>query len=220
MDAAESHIFGMCLLNDWSARDLQAWEYQPLGPFLSKNFATTVSPWIVTLEALAPFRLPFDRPAGVPAPLPYLDSADNRGSGAIDIQLDLRIQTRTMRSKRIAPQRLSHTSYRHAYWTAAQLISHHTINGCNLQAGDLLGTGTQSGPTPGEAGSLLELTAGGKAPIKVGEDESRIFFEDGDAAVMRGWCERPGARSIGFGEVMAEVQPALGLRGDSKEPVC
>jgi fumarylacetoacetase len=215
MQDAESHIFGMCLLNDWSARDLQAWEYQPLGPFLSKNFATTISPWIVTLEALAPFRLPFDRPAGVPAPLPYLDSPANRAGGAIDIQLELKMQTSAMRGKDIAAQRLSRTSYRHAYWTAAQLISHHTINGCNLQGGDLLGTGTQSGPTPGEAGSLLELTAGGRVPFKVGEGESRTFFEDGDAALMRGWCERIGARSIGFGEVAAEVQPALDLRRDT-----
>jgi len=202
----------MCLLNDWSARDLQAWEYQPLGPFLSKNFATTLSPWIVTMEALAPFRLPFQRPTGVPAPLAYLDSPDNRASGAIDIQLELKIQTSTMRSKGIRPQRLSQTSYRHAYWTAAQLVSHHTINGCNLQAGDLLGTGTQSGPTSGEAGSLLELTAGGKVPIKVGEGENRTFFEDGDVAIIRGSCERVGARSIGFGEVAAEIRPSVALQ--------
>jgi fumarylacetoacetase len=208
MQDAESHIFGFCLLNDWSARDLQAWEYQPLGPFLSKNFATTVSPWIVTLEALAPFRRPFIRPEGDPAPLPYLDSPDNRAGGAIDIQLELMIETRAMRSRHMAPQRLSHTSFHHAYWTAAQLISHHTINGCNLQPGDLLGTGTQSGPTPGEAGSLLELTQGGKVPIKVGIDESRRFFEDGDAAIIRGWCQRPGTQRIGFGEARAEVIPA------------
>jgi len=209
MDDAESHIFGLCLLNDWSARDLQAWEYQPLGPFLAKNFATTVSPWIVTLEALAPFRLPFHRPDGVPPPLPYLDSASNRGSGAFDIQLDLKIQSSAMRRKRLAPQTLSRTSYRHAYWTAAQLVTHHTVNGCNLQAGDLLGTGTQSGPTPEEAGSLLELSAGGKTPIRIGDGETRTFFEDGDVVIMSGWCERAGARRIGFGDVTAEVRPAL-----------
>lgn len=208
MDSAESHIFGLCLLNDWSARDLQAWEYQPLGPFLSKNFATTVSPWIVTLEALAPFRAPLERPAGSPSPLPYLDCPGNRLQGAIDIQLDLAVQTRAMRERGMPAQRLSHTSYRHAYWTAAQLVSHHTINGCNLQPGDLLGTGTLSGPLPEEAGSLLELTAGGKVPIAVGDGERRTFFEDGDCAVIRGWCERAGARRIGFGEVRACVDEA------------
>ncbi len=208
LEEAESHIFGICLLNDWSARDIQAWEYQPLGPFLSKNFATTLSPWIVTLEALAPFRAPLQRPPGSPPPLPYLDSPSNLAGGAIDIQLELAVQTSTMRRKQLPAQQLSKTSYRHAYWTAAQLVSHHTINGCNLRPGDLLGTGTQSGPTPGEAGSLLELTAGGKVPIKVGTDELRTFFEDGDVVVMRGWCEREGARRIGFGEVWAEVREA------------
>ncbi len=207
MNEAEAHIFGMCLLNDWSARDVQAWEYQPLGPFLSKNFATTLSPWIVTLEALAPFRLPFNRPDGAPAPLPYLDSSANRSGGAFDIQLELKIQTSAMRGKRLVPQRLSQTNYRHAFWTAAQLIAHHTVNGCNLRPGDLLGTGTQSGPTPGEAGSLLELSGGGKTPISVGEGETRTFFEDGDIAIMSGWCEREGARRIGFGEATAEIRP-------------
>ena len=208
MDAAESHLFGLCLLNDWSARDLQAWEYQPLGPFLSKNFATTISPWIVTLEALAPFRAPLERPAGSPSPLPYLDSADNRDAGAIDIQLDLGLQTSAMRRHGSEAERLSQTSYRHAFWTAAQLISHHTVNGCNLQPGDLLGTGTQSGPLPQEAGSLLELSAGGKVPIRLGDGEQRAFFEDGDCVVIRGWCERAGARRIGFGEVRACVEEA------------
>ena len=208
MDAAESHLFGLCLLNDWSARDLQAWEYQPLGPFLSKNFATTISPWIITLEALAPFRAPLERPAGSPSPLPYLDSADNRDAGAIDIQLDLGLQTSAMRRHGSEAERLSQTSYRHAFWTAAQLISHHTVNGCNLQPGDLLGTGTQSGPLPQEAGSLLELSAGGKVPIRLGDGEQRAFFEDGDCVVIRGWCERAGARRIGFGEVRACVEEA------------
>ncbi len=205
MDRAESHIFGLCLLNDWSARDLQAWEYQPLGPFLSKNFATTISPWIVTLEALAPFRAPLERPPGSPQSLPYLDSAVNRSDGAFDIRLDLAVQTGAMRERGVPARRLSNTSYRHAYWTAAQLVSHHTINGCNLRPGDLLGTGTLSGPQPDQAGSLLELTAGGKVPIAVGDGERRTFFEDGDCVVIRGWCERAGARRIGFGEVRACV---------------
>ena len=210
MADADAHVFGFCLLNDWSARDFQMWEYQPLGPFLSKNFATTLSPWIVTLEALAPFRVAFTRPTDAPQPLPYLDSAMNRESGAINIQLDLQIQTKAMRSNGLAPQRLSRTSYRHAYWTAAQLLCHHTINGCNLQPGDLLGTGTQSGPSPEEAGSLLELTVGGRTPLKIGADESRTFFEDGDVAIMHAWCES-GDRRVGFGEVQAQVLPALSV---------
>jgi fumarylacetoacetase len=213
MADAESHIFGLCVLNDWSARDFQAWEYKPLGPFLSKNFATTLSPWIVTLEALAPFRGPLQRPKDAPAPLHYLDSPANQAHGAIDIELDLQIQTADMRNKGITPQRLSKTSYRHAYWSAAQLLCHHTINGCNLQVGDLLGTGTQSGPTLAEAGSLLELTSGGRQPVKVGENETRTFFEDGDIAIMHAWCERADRR-LGFGEVRAEILPALEMLRD------
>jgi len=205
LSEAEDHIFGVCILNDWSARDLQAWEYQPLGPFLAKNFATTLSPWIVTLEALAPYRVPFTRAAGEPQPLPYLDSATNVEAGSIDIRLEASIQTGAMRTQGIAPQQLSCTSYRHAYWTVAQLVAHHTVNGCNLQPGDLLGTGTQSGPTPEEAGSLLELSAGGKQPITLANGEQRTFLEDGDVLVMRAWCDRPGAARIGFGEVSGEV---------------
>jgi fumarylacetoacetase len=205
---ADDHIFGICLLNDWSARDLQTWEYQPLGPFLAKNFATTISPWIVTLEALAPYRVPFSRRSDEPQPLPYLDTPGNRAAGAIDIQLEASIQTQAMRSRGLAAQPLSRTSYRHAYWTAAQLVAHHTVNGCNLQAGDLLGTGTQSGPTAAEAGSLLELSAGGKQPIGLANGESRTFLEDGDALIIRAWCEKPGAARIGFGEVSGEILPA------------
>jgi fumarylacetoacetase len=205
---AEAHIFGMCLLNDWSARDLQAWEYQPLGPFLAKNFATTISPWIVTLQALAPFRVPFVRPKNAPPPLPYLNSPWNRDVGAIDIRLEALIQSEAMRGRNEPPHRLCATSFRHAYWTIAQLVAHHTINGCNLRAGDLLGTGTQSGPTPEEAGSLLELSVGGSQPIKIGPDEYRTFLEDGDTVIFRGWCERPGAVRIGFGEVQGRVLPA------------
>lgn len=206
---AESHIFGLCLLNDWSARDLQAWEYQPLGPFLAKNFATTISPWIVTLEALAPYRRPFVRPDGDPAPLPYLDSAANRAAGAFDIRLQVLIETAAMRARGEAPQALSETSFRHAYWTIAQLVAHHSVNGCNLRPGDLLGTGTQSGPTPGEAGSLLELTAGGQRPLTIG-GEARSFLADGDRVVLRGWCTGEGVARIGFGEVEGTVLPAQG----------
>ena len=210
MADAESHIFGLCLLNDWSARDLQAWEYQPLGPFLSKNFATTISPWVVTLRALAPFRVPFVRPEGALPPLPYLDSSWNRNAGAIDIRLDALIQSAAMRERQEPPHPLSSTSFRHAYWTAAQLVAHHTVNGCDLRAGDLLGTGTQSGPKPAEAGSLLELSAGGKQPVPIGGGEYRTFLEDGDTVIFRGWCARPGAVRIGFGEVQGRILPALG----------
>jgi fumarylacetoacetase len=205
---AEDHIFGLCLLNDWSARDLQAWEYQPLGPFLAKNFATTISPWVVTLQALAPFRVPFTRPAADPQPLPYLDSEQNRAAGAIDVRLEALLQTAKMQARGQPPQRLSTTSFRHAYWTIAQLIAHHTVNGCNLRAGDLFGSGTQSGPAPEEAGSLVELSEGGKRPLNIGSDERRTFLEDGDTVIFRGWCERPGAVSIGFGEVRGQVLPA------------
>jgi fumarylacetoacetase len=210
MAEAEAHIFGICLLNDWSARDLQAWEYQPLGPFLAKNFATTISPWIVTLQALAPFRVPFVRPEDAPAPLPYLNSSWNRDAGAIDIRLDALIQSAAMRERHEPPHRLSSTSFRHAYWTIAQLVAHHTVNGCDLRAGDLLGTGTQSGPTPGEAGSLLELSAGGSRPIQISRDESRTFLEDGDTVIFRGWCEKPDMARIGFGNAQGRVLPAIG----------
>jgi fumarylacetoacetase len=214
MADAETHIFGMCLLNDWSARDLQAWEYQPLGPFLAKNFATTISPWIVTLQALAPFRVPFRRTEDAPAPLPYLDSSWNRDAGAIDIRLEVLIQSAAMRERDAPPHRLSSTTFRHAYWSIAQLVAHHTINGCDLRAGDLLGTGTQSGPTPAEAGSLLELSAGGSRPIQIGGDEYRTFLEDGDSVIFRGWCEKPGAARIGFGIAQGRVLPAIQVDAD------
>ena len=208
---AENHIFGLCLLNDWSARDLQGWEYQPLGPFLSKNFATTISPWVVTLQALAPFRVPFNRPEADPQPLPYLDSEWNRDAGAIDIRLEALIQSAKMLERHEPPQRLSATSFRHAYWTISQLVAHHTINGCNLRPGDLFGSGTQSGPTSAEAGSLVELSKGGSQPLQVGQDEQRTFLEDGDTVIFRGWCERPGAVTIGFGELQGRVLPAVKL---------
>ena len=206
---AESHIFGVCLLNDWSARDLQAWEYQPLGPFLAKNFATTISPWIVTLEALAPYRTAWNRVADDPQPLPYLDSPENRDRGAFDIQLEVLIETSVMREQAQPPQRLCLTSYRHAYWTLAQLVTHHTVNGCNLQPGDLLGTGTLSGPTATEAGALMELTVGGKQPVALASGESRTFLEDGDAVILRAHCEKPGATRIGFGQAYGRIAPAV-----------
>jgi fumarylacetoacetase len=208
MAQAEQHVFGMCLLNDWSARDIQAWEYQPLGPFLAKNFATTLSPWIVTLEALAPFCVPFVRPPEDPQPLPYLDSEANRAQGAFDIQLQVGLQTAKMRAAGQSDASLCRTSYRHAYWTLAQLVAHHTVNGCNLQPGDVFGSGTLSGPTPDQAAALIELTAGGKHPLALPNGEQRTFLEDGDAVVLRGWCEKSGAARIGFGECWGTVLPA------------
>ena len=208
IDAAEDHIFGLALFNDWSARDIQPWEYQPLGPFLSKNFASTVSPWVVTMEALAPYRVPFTRPAADPQPLPYLASSAHSAAGGFDIQLEALIETNQMRQAQSAPVRLALTSYRHAYWSAAQMLAHHTVNGCNLQPGDLLGTGTLSGPTLDAACALIELTAGGKNPIHLPNGEVRTWVEDGDAVILRGWCEKPGVARIGFGDCTARVLPA------------
>ena len=202
IEDAEDHLFGVCLLNDWSARDVQAWEYQPLGPFLAKNFATTVSPWIVTMEALAPFRARSERSEDDPQPLPYLDSMANRERGGIDIVLEVWLQTARMAAAQEGPVRLSSSrAAQAAYWSAAQLVAHHTSNGCNLQPGDLLGSGTLSGSMPEQAGSLLELSSGGKQPITLPNGETRTFLEDRDRLVMRGWCEREGAVRIGFGEV-------------------
>lgn len=209
---AEEHVFGICLLNDWSARDIQGWEYQPLGPFLAKNFATTISPWIVTLEALAPYRVAFSRPAEDPQPLPYLDSAANRQDGAFDIQLQVGIQTPAMRTAGLANASICRTSYRHAYWTVAQMLTHHTVTGCNLQPGDLLGSGTLSGPTLDQAGALIELTTGGKNPIALPNGEQRTWLEDGDSVVLRGWCEQAGAARIGFGECVGTVLPAREIK--------
>jgi len=206
---AEQHLFGVTLLNDWSARDLQAWEYQPLGPFLAKNFASTLSPWIVTMEALAPFRAAFTRPADDPQPLPYLDSVANRAGGALDITLEVWLLTSAMREAGAPAVRLTRgNTTQAAYWTAAQLVTHHTVNGCNLQPGDLLGSGTLSGAAPDEAGSLLELTSGGKQAITLPNGERRTFLEDGDTLTLRGYCERNGAVRIGLGEVSGTVLPA------------
>lgn len=203
---AEQHLFGVTLLNDWSARDIQGWEYQPLGPFLSKNFGTTVSPWVVTLEALAPFRVPFERAAGDPQPLPYLDSPSNTAHGAFSIVLEVFLQTAQMQRDGKAPVRLSTTdAARAAYWTPAQLIAHHTVNGCNLQPGDLLGSGTLSGPGSDEAGSLIELTDGGRHPLVLPNGERRAFLEDGDTLILRGSCEREGAVRIGLGQAVGTV---------------
>ena len=210
MEQAEDHIAGLTLLNDWSARDVQAWEYQPLGPFLAKNFATTVSPWLVTLDALEPFRTGPVRAADDPQPLPYLDSAANRAGGAFEVTLEVWLQTLAMRAAGHAGQRLSQSSFRDAYWTLAQLVAHHTVNGCNLRPGDVLGTGTLSGPAPEQGGSLLELSLGGKQAITLVNGETRTFLQDGDTVVLRAYAERPGARRIGFGECRGTLLPARG----------
>ena len=205
IDSAEEHVFGICLFNDWSARDLQAWEYQPLGPFLAKNFASTISPWIVSMDALAPYRVAFQRPADDPQPLPYLSSTENSEAGAIDIKVEVYLQTEKMAAEGIEPHRLSASSFRHSYWTVAQMLTHHTVNGCNLQPGDLLGSGTQSGPTPEEAGSLLELSNAGKQSISLPSGETRTFLEDGDTVIMKGYCIAEGAKRIGLGECIGKV---------------
>ena len=208
IEQAEQHVFGLCLFNDWSARDVQGWEYQPLGPFLSKNFASTVSPWVVTLEALAPYRKAWTRPDGDPQPLPYLDSVDLRHHGAISIELEVFIQSDKMRAKGLPAHRISHSNFADAYWSVSQMVAHHTVNGCNLTSGDLLGSGTQSGPSPQEAGSLMELSVGGKQPLNLPGGESRTFLEDGDTVIFRGACQAAGAARIGFGEVWGTLLPA------------
>ena len=203
---AEDHVFGLCLVNDWSARDIQTWEYQPLGPFLAKNFATSISPWIVTLDALEPFRtVPFARPASDPQPLPYLLFDEDRG---IDITLEVSLRSAKMRAENVEPIRLSRGSFRDMYWTIAQLITHHTSNGCNLRPADLLASGTVSGTDKSSRGCLLELTWRGTEPIELPTGESRKFLEDGDEVIMRGWCEREGATRIGFGECRGLVTHA------------
>jgi fumarylacetoacetase len=209
MASAESHVFGLCLVNDWSARDLQAWEYQPLGPFLAKNFATTLSPWVVTLDALAPFRAPaFARAAGDPAPLPYLDSAANRAHGGIAITLDVLLSSTRMREHGVDPVRLSRASFTDMYWTVAQMLAHHASNGCNLRPGDLLASGTVSGDARDARGCMLELTWRGTEPVALPDGESRRFLDDGDEVILRGFCEREGYRRIGFGECRGIVESA------------
>ena len=208
-DAAD-HIAGYCLLNDWSARDIQAWEYQPLGPFLAKSFATTISPWIVTPEALAPFRLPQPpRPDGDPAPLPHLHEATDQAYGALDLELEVLLLTPAMRKQKLAAHRLSLGPASNLYWTPAQLVAHHASNGCNLNPGDLFGTGTISTPDTDGCGSLLEITQGGRAPITLPSGEERRFLEDGDEIVLRAHARRDGAAPIGFGDCRGVVTPAL-----------
>ena len=209
MADAEGSVFGICMLNDWSARDIQAWEMTPLGPFQAKNFATTLSPWIVTLESLAPYRSAHKRTIDGPAALPYLDSADNREQGALDIHLNVLLETAAMRAAGINPRLICTTNFVHQYWTMAQMVTHHTAGGCNLRVGDLLGTGTISDPQRENAGSLIELSLAGRKPLDLGNGEERSFIEDGDKIIFKGWCERPGFRRIGFGTNFGTVAPAL-----------
>ncbi len=205
LEDAEHHLFGLCLLNDWSARDIQAWESQPLGPFLAKNFATSLSPWVVTLEALAPFRHPASvRPADDPAPLAHLWSEANETAGGFDIACEVFLRSARMRDNRDEPLRLSRNAFRHLYWTLAQMVTHHASNGCNLRPGDLLGSGTVSGPTEEALGCLLEITQGTRA-VQLPTGESRTFLADGDEVILRGHCERTGYARIGFGECRGTI---------------
>ncbi|WP_077033136.1 fumarylacetoacetase [Pelomonas sp. KK5] len=209
MEKADEHLFGVCLLNDWSARDMQGWEYQPLGPFLAKNFATTISPWIVTMEALEPFRCGFAHPAEDPQPLPYLDSGKNRAEGGYAIELEVWLQTAQMRGAGETAVKLMDSNFgESAYWTLAQMLTHHASNGCNLQPGDLMGTGTQSGARPEQGGSLLELSDGGKQPLTLPNGERRAFLEDGDTVILKAFAQKDGARRIGFGECAGTIVAA------------
>jgi fumarylacetoacetase len=208
IESADDHVFGICLFNDWSARDIQGWEYQPLGPFLSKSFASTISPWIVTSEALAPYKSKWTRDLADPQPMPYLESELNRTQGSLDLNLQVLIATETMRDAKQAPVQLSQSNFKDSYWTVAQMVAHHTVNGCNLRSGDMFGSGTQSGPNPDEAGSMLELSNAGSEPITLPNGETRTFLEDGDCVTMKGWCKKDGAARIGFGEVSATLLAA------------
>lgn len=208
IDDADNHVFGLCLFNDWSARDIQGWEYQPLGPFLAKNFASTVSPWIITNEALAPFRTTWTRDEADPQPMEYLASDKNSSHGSYDVELSVHLSTEKMRADGAAAVKLSQSNFFHSYWTVSQMVAHHTVNGCNFKPGDFLGSGTQSGPEHEEAGSMLELSVGGKQTIDLGNGETRTFLEDGDEVIMRGYCQKNGAKRIGFGEVTSLVLPA------------
>ena len=209
IDQARNYIFGLCLVNDWSARDIQSWEYQPLGPFLAKSFATTTSPWVVTLDALEPFRVPVaERPEGDPKPLPYLFSEADQQRGAFDIQLEVSLVTARLREAKESPFRVSRANLRDLYWTPAQMLAHHASNGCNLRAGDLLASGTVSGPTPESVGCLLERTRRGAEPLHLPNGERRKFLEDGDEVIFRAWCQRDGHPRIGFGECRGTVTPS------------
>ncbi|MGA9587918.1 MAG: fumarylacetoacetase [Terracidiphilus sp.] len=207
VEEAEQHIFGLCLVNDWSARDIQSWEYQPLGPFLAKNFATTISPWVVPMEALAPYRVPAAvRPDGDPAPLTYLSSANSSLAG-IDLTLEVFLQSEQMRKAGLSPAQLSKGNLRDLYWSLDQLLIHHASSGCNLRPGDLLATGTISGPEQGSEGCLLEMKhrAG---PLRLPTGETRTFLEDGDQVTFRGYCDKPALPRIGFGECVGRIIPA------------
>ena len=211
IEEANDHIFGLCLVNDWSARDIQQWEYQPLGPFLAKSFATTISPWVVTLDALEPFRVgAAARPDGDPQPLPYLDSAGNRNRGGIGLKLAVGLRTGRMRETGRSVPWVTESEFARMYWTFEQMVAHHASNGCNLRPGDLIASGTVSGPSERERGCLLELTSGGTTVLSLDGGESRTFLEDGDEVVIRGSCERPGFARIGFGECRGIIMPAEG----------
>ena len=209
LEEAEEHLVGLCLVNDWSARDFQKWEYQPLGPFLAKSFATTISPWVVTAEALAPFRVPaFERPEGDPRPLPYLSSPDNESHGGVDLTLEVWLESEGMRQEGHGPVRLSRGSFKNLYWTVAQMITHHTSNGCDLRPGHLLASGTVSGPEKDERGCLMELTWRGSEPLELPTGEVRKFLADGDEVILRGYCQREGFVRIGFGECRGRIEAA------------
>jgi fumarylacetoacetase len=210
IEHASQHIFGLSLLNDWSARDIQSWEYQPLGPFLSKSFMTTVSPWVVPAEALAPYRVAVaKRPPDDPEPLPYLSESED-AKAAYDIQVEVHLLTQAMRAAGLPPRKLTAGNAKDLYWSFAQMVTHHASNGCNLMPGDLIGSGTISGQAETSSGSLLELTRRGSMPLQLGDGESRTFLEDGDEVIFRGFCERPGLPRIGFGECRGMIQPPHG----------
>jgi fumarylacetoacetase len=213
---AEEHLFGLALVNDWSARDIQTWEYQPLGPFLAKSFGTSVSPWVVTFDALEPYRVPaFRRPDEDPSPLPYLDSESTRSQGGIDVILEVFLSSERMRQSALPPLRVSRSRGSELYWTMAQMLTHHTSNGCNLRPGDLFASGTVSGSTKDARGCLLELTWRGAEPLALPNGETRKFLEDGDEVILRAFCERPGWVRIGFGECSGTVLPASPLLDNS-----
>ncbi|MBA3406256.1 MAG: fumarylacetoacetase [Gemmatimonadaceae bacterium] len=211
LDRADEHIFGFCLVNDWSARDVQAWEYQPLGPFLAKNFATTISPWVVTAEAVAPYRVPAaSRPAGDPAPLAYLASDGDAARGGVNAMLEVFLASAEMRARSIPAIRLSQASFALMYWTVGQMLAHHASNGCNLRPGDLLASGTVSGPAPDSRGCLLELTSRGALPLTLPTGEQRMFLHDGDEIIMRGRLHAESRPRLGFGECRGIILPVTG----------
>ncbi|MEH6475393.1 MAG: fumarylacetoacetase [Sneathiella sp.] len=209
IDDANDHIFGMCLFNDWSARDIQGWEYQPLGPFLAKNFASTISPWIVTNEALAPYRIEFTRDENDPQPMDYLTSETNSNSGGLDINLEVLIETKSMREQGSNPVSLATSNMKYSYWTVAQMMTHHTVGGCNMQPGDMFATGTMSGPDASQACAMIELTTGGKNPVTLPNGETRTFLDDGDTVIITGHCAKGGAARIGFGSSIGTILPAI-----------